>query len=103
VLQQREGRRGGLIQITGRDAYTRFGKILGADFINDPKLAFSEQWCLPLACEEWTEKGCNKPADADDIVTITKKINGGLNGLEERQALLVRTKQVWMPGAELTA
>jgi predicted chitinase len=86
----------GLIQITGRDSYTRFGKKLGADLLTDPKLAFSAQWCLPLAAEEWTEKGCNALADADDVKGVTKKINGGTIGLAERIAWLAKTKAVWV-------
>lgn len=87
----------GLIQITGRDSYTRFGQNLGVDLVADPKLACSEQWCLPLAAEEWTEKGCNALADADDVKAVTKKINGGTIGLAERIAWLAKTKAVWVP------
>jgi predicted chitinase len=86
----------GLIQITGRDSYARFGKKLGADLLTDPKLAFSQQWCLPLAAEEWTEKGCNALADADDVRGVTRKINGGTIGLAERVAWLAKTKAVWL-------
>jgi putative chitinase len=93
----------GLIQITGRDSYARFGQKLGADLLIDPKLAFSAQWCLPLAAEEWTEKGCNALADADDIKGVTKKINGGTIGLSERIAWLVKTKAVWLPNLAAAA
>src|SRR3954454_6544337 len=81
----------GLIQITGRDSYFRFGQKLGADLITDPKLAFSQQWCLPLAAEEGTEKGCNALADADDIKGVTKKINAGTIGGAVRVGLLTQT------------
>src|SRR5436309_707971 len=93
----------GLIQITGRDSYTRFGKKLGADLIADPKLAFSQQWCLPLAAEEWTEKGCNALADADNVKGVTKKINGGTIGLAERTAWLAKTKAVWLPATAVAS
>jgi putative chitinase len=93
----------GLIQITGRDSYTRFGQKLGADLVGDPKLAFSTQWCLQLAAEEWTEKGCNPLADLDDVEGITRKINGGIIGLPERIAWLAKTKKVWMPAAPVAA
>lgn len=93
----------GLIQITGRDSYTRFGQKLGADLVADPKLAFSTQWCLPLAAEEWTEKGCNALADLDDVKGVTKRINGGTIGLNERIAWLSKTKNVWMPAAPQVA
>jgi putative chitinase len=87
----------GLIQITGRDSYTRFGQKLGADFLAEPQLAFSGQWCLPLAAEEWTEKGCNALADADNVKGVTKRINGGTIGLAERIAWLAKTKLIWVP------
>jgi putative chitinase len=86
----------GLIQITGRDSYSRFGQKLGADLVTEPKLAFSAQWCLPLAAEEWTEKGCNALADADDVKGVTKRINGGTIGLAERIAWLAKTKAIWL-------
>ena len=70
---------------------------LGADLLTDPTLAFSAQWCLPLAAEEWTEKGCNALADADDVKAVTKRINGGTIGLAERIAWLAKTKAVWVP------
>ena len=37
----------------------------------------------------------NPDADKDDIITVTKKINGGLIGIEDRKAWLVKTKKIW--------
>lgn len=73
----------GLMQITGRDSYTRFGKKLGIDLVGNPELAYASSSCLKIAAEEWAEKGCNALADADKIVSITIKINGGKIGLAE--------------------
>lgn len=87
----------GLLQMTGRDSYTRLGQKVGADLISDPKLACSTEWCLPLAAEEWKEKGCNALADADDVKGVTKRINGGTIGLPERIAWLAKTKAIWVP------
>lgn len=86
----------GMIQLTGRSSYKKFGDILGVDLTADPDLAFSAQWALKIAAEEWKEKGCNAFADADDIRRITRGINGGLIGLESRQAWLDKTKRIWM-------
>lgn len=85
----------GLMQITGRDSYAKFGRLLNVDLVGDPDLAFSAESCLQIACEEWKEKGCNTFADEDSIRKVTKAINGGLIGLGSRQDWLTKTKHVW--------
>lgn len=87
----------GIIQLTGRFSYEKFSRILGIDLTADPDLAFSPKWALRIACEEWKEKGCNAFADQDDLVKVTKAINGGTIGLESRKVWLAKTKRVWMP------
>lgn len=87
----------GLLQMTGRGSRTTIGTKLGVDLVNNPDNAADPKYLLAIACEEWNEKGCNPFADKDDILTITKKINGGTNGLDSRQAWLVKTKAVWLP------
>jgi predicted chitinase len=47
-----------------------------------------------IACAYWKRKGLNALADADDVKTITRRINGGLNGFDNRKALLERAKLV---------
>lgn len=86
----------GLLQMTGRDSRLRIGKALGIDMIATPELALDPRYVLQIACEEWDQKGCNPFADADDIDRVTKLINGGNIGIDERRALLVRTKRVWV-------
>ena len=86
----------GLLQITGRESYDRYGSRLGCNLVGEPSLASDPQWSLKIAAEEWTDKNCNTFADQDDITTITKRINGGLIGFEERQKWLAKTKQVWV-------
>jgi putative chitinase len=82
----------GLLQMTGRDSRTRIGARLGIDLVGSPDLAIDPRYILPIACEEWTEKGCNALADNDDVRGVTKKINGGTIGLDDRTAQLGRMK-----------
>ena len=91
----------GLLQITGRESYEKFGQILGIDLAGNPDLAADPAWALKIACEEWKEKGCNPFADDDDITTITKRINGGLIGFDERKKWWAKTKAVWESVHEL--
>ena len=86
----------GLIQITGRANYADYGRSRGRDFTsstaaaqsiaNDPALA------VDASCWFWSEHNLNRLADRDDVLAITKIINGGTNGLAERKALLLRAK-----------
>lgn len=82
----------GLIQLTGRDNYQSFGRIMGLDLVDNPDLAAQPGTALQIACEYWRERGLNAFADQDDIVTITRRINGGLNGLDDRRLYLARAK-----------
>jgi putative chitinase len=47
---------------------------------------------LTIACEYWTDRRINAVCDADDLIAVTKKVNGGLNGLADRRQLLVKAK-----------
>jgi putative chitinase len=85
----------GPIQITGRANYRRFGRLIGIDLERNPTLAAVPSIGLHLALEYWDDRGLNRPADADDVEQITRAINGGLNGLADRKAQLVKVKS-WM-------
>ncbi len=87
----------GLIQLTGRESYKKFGDLLGVDLTADPDLAFSAKWALKIAAEEWKASGCNALADADDVKKVTFAINGGLIGLASREEWLNKTKRIWLP------
>ncbi|SIS56175.1 peptidoglycan-binding protein [Neptunomonas antarctica] len=77
-------RGGGILQLTGRDNYTRFGKSVGmtaeeaVDYVRTPKGA------IESACWFWKANRLNKYCDSSDIKMLTKRINGGYIGLEER-------------------
>src|SRR5882672_578303 len=75
----------GPIQITGRDNYKKYGELLGVDLIGDPGLAAQPEWTFQIAAAYWETHELNKRADAGDFVAITRAINGGLNGLEDRE------------------
>jgi putative chitinase len=76
----------GLIQITGRDNHARCGEALGLDLLNHPELLEQPEHAANSAAWFWHKEGLNSLADKGAFVTITKRINGGTNGLEERQA-----------------
>lgn len=82
----------GLIQLTGRDNYRRYGKDLRLDLVGDPDLAAEPATSLLIACAFWTLNGLNSLADLNDVEAITRRINGGLNGLADRRACLARAK-----------
>lgn len=86
-------RGGGIMQTTGRDNYRRMGKKCGVDFEANPKLVLSAEHALKPALQEWSDGNLNAAADADDIRKITKRINGGYNGLADRRAWLAKLKK----------
>lgn len=77
----------GLIQITGRANYAECGEALGLDLISHPELLEQPQHAAMSAAWYWSSRGLNSLADKADFVAITKRINGGTNGLADRQAL----------------
>lgn len=83
----------GLIQLTGRANYAAISKGLGVDFIAKPELLETPQYAAISACWFWNSRGLNVWADADDILRITKKINGGTTGLTQREMYLDRAEK----------
>jgi putative chitinase len=76
----------GVLQTTGRGNHKRMGDACGVDFEGDPGLVTHPDHALKPALIEWTQNNLNAFADKNDIRTITRKINGGFNGLPEREA-----------------
>jgi len=74
----------GFIQLTGKDNYIKLTKTTGIDFVNNPDILLEEVNALIAACEYWKWINANSFADIDDVKSITKLINGGYNGLEDR-------------------
>ena len=77
----------GLKQLTGKDNYTRCGAALGLDLVNEPDLLLTPINAARSAGWFWKVNNLSAFADAGDIKGMTKKINGGLIGYEQRQAL----------------
>ncbi len=77
----------GLIQITGRANYAASGDALGLDLINFPALIEDPHYAALSAAEWWSRNGCNQLADTGDMADVTRRVNGGLNGLNDRLKL----------------
>ena len=84
----------GLIQITGRANYAACGEALGVDLVNQPELLEQPQYACMSAAWFWATKGLNTLADAGEFEKITRRINGGVNGLAERQAFYAAALKV---------
>lgn len=82
----------GPIQLTGRANYRRVGRAIGIDLESNPVLAAVPSIGMLTACYFWQTAGLNPLADADDVERITRRINGGLNGFEDRKAHLKAMK-----------
>lgn len=82
----------GLIQITGRYNYMKYGQLLKLPLIATPTAASIPACAARIAVSFWTQHGLNTFADSDDIESITKRVNGGLNGLLIRQGYLAQAK-----------
>lgn len=84
----------GYIQITGKDNYKELSRALGVDFIAHPELMESPKYAVLSAGWYWNEHNINRLADKDNAIGITKTINGGVNGLDDRLAHLAKLKSI---------
>lgn len=85
----------GLIQTTGRANFAATAAALGVDLVNSPELLSTPELAARSAGWFWRSRGLNELADAGDIMRITRRINGGINGIDERLALYERAKKVF--------
>lgn len=85
----------GIFQLTGKANYAAFGQRVGIDLLAQPHRAAEPELSVLIACLYWSDRRLNSLADADDLVAITRRINGGTNGLAERRAYLARAKSIW--------
>lgn len=82
----------GLLQLTGRANYREYGAALGVDLENSPQLAAEPALSLRIACEYWKRHNINNACDQDDLLQVTRLVNGGLNGLSDRRAYTSNAK-----------
>jgi predicted chitinase len=94
----------GIFQLTGYANYAAYGAKLrklglNIDLVANPERAAEVEISVLVACLFWEAKGLNSWADRDDVEMITKRINGGKNGLAERTRLLAKAKTIVQPSA----
>jgi putative chitinase len=74
----------GLIQLTGHDNYQSFADSLEIEVTDVPEYLATFEGAVQSACWFWEKNNLNQYADSNDITTMTKRINGGLIGIEDR-------------------
>ena len=84
----------GLIQLTGRSNYQAFADSIETDINDLPEYLATFEGCVQSACWFWEANNLNQYADNGDLVTMTKKINGGTLGLDDRTARYKKALQI---------
>ena len=84
----------GLIQLTGKSNYSSMAKDLGVELEDLVQHLHTPDGCVESAAWFWHKNGINKLAEQDDVVAVTKKVNGGTIGLTERTKNTEKFKQV---------
>ncbi len=82
----------GPIQLTGRANYRRVGRKIGIDLERHPQIVGHPSVGLLVGCVYWGDRSLNAKADADDLMGLTRAINGGTNGLEDRKVQTAKAK-----------
>jgi putative chitinase len=94
----------GLIQTTGRANYKEATADIqtmipsAPNFVDDREALEEFPWALLAGVSYWRRRNINADADRDDLEAVTRKINGGLNGLSDRRQYLAKAKAIWMGG-----
>ena len=96
VVRVRFKGRGGF-QLTGRANYRKYGKEIGVDLEGNPSLV-ATKYFVDVAGWFWGSRGLNGWADKDELETITRRVNGGLNGIDDRRSWLNKLKSVYKIG-----
>ena len=93
----------GFIMITGRNNYTLYAQLIGQPLLDRPELLEQPLIAAQAAAAFWKANNINAAADADNVETVSRLINGGTVGLEERKALTAKAKTIWTAAAAATA
>lgn len=81
-------------QLTGKANYAAAERRTGLPLLANPDLALEPENFVLLACDFWANNRCNEAADDDNLVLVTKRVNGGSVGIQERRILLEKAKRI---------
>jgi putative chitinase len=84
----------GIKQLTGKENYQRCGEALSVDLVENPELLLEPKYAALSAGWFWNKHNLNDLADKADIETMTKRINGGLLGLDARKAAIAKAESI---------
>jgi len=84
----------GVIQLTGHDNFWHFGQSVGMDFVHNPAPVSQPLYAAMSGGWFWATHGCNPLAEAENWEGLTRRINGGTFGLEERIKLMQQALEV---------
>ena len=84
----------GAIQLTGKDNYSRFAKDMGMTLADVPSYLETPEGAIMSAGWFWDVNKLNAPSDAEDVEAATRKINGGVIGLEDRKKHYKKIKSI---------
>jgi Predicted chitinase len=85
----------GMLQISGRYNYDFYGKLTNKNLIDFPDLLLDIDTSTHVACEFWKKHRLNQYSDSNDFIGVTKRINGGFNGLKNRENFLSILLKSW--------
>ncbi|MDI7923421.1 glycoside hydrolase family 19 protein [Ferirhizobium litorale] len=84
----------GFIQLTFKNNYTARGSIEGVKVVDEPDAVRTARLGFLVSTQFWSACGANAPADRDDLIAVRKKINGGINGLDQARLFLARANKL---------
>jgi putative chitinase len=84
----------GIKQLTGKENYQRCSEALGVDLVENPDLLLDPKYATLSAGWFWNKHNLNDLADKSDIETMTKRINGGLLGLDARKVAIAKAESI---------
>jgi len=84
----------GIKQLTGKENYQRCSEALGVDLVSDPDKLLDPKYATLSAGWFWNKHNLNDLADKSDVETMTKRINGGLLGLDARKVAIAKAELI---------